>query len=106
MGEVDAARMLLILLLGALSSGAKVRSSSPYLSPRFEGSTGAGWSRSLAAAPGNWPTKSGVPRQEITPLLAQMSEKSEGRTLEANIALLENNARVAAAIAACRRSIN
>jgi pseudouridine-5'-phosphate glycosidase len=39
--------------------------------------------------------------REITPfLLAQMSEKSGGRTLDANIALLENNARVAAEIAA------
>jgi len=41
---------------------------------------------------------------EITPfLLAQMAEKSGGRTLVANIALLENNARVAAEITACRR---
>ncbi len=38
--------------------------------------------------------------KEITPfLLAQMSERSKGRTLAANIALLENNARVAAEIA-------
>lgn len=38
--------------------------------------------------------------KEITPfLLSQMSEKSGGRTLAANIALLENNARVAAEIA-------
>lgn len=38
--------------------------------------------------------------RELTPfLLAQMSEKSEGATLHANIALLENNARVAAQIA-------
>jgi pseudouridine-5'-phosphate glycosidase len=37
--------------------------------------------------------------KEITPfLLSQMSEKSGGRTLSANIALLENNARVAAEI--------
>lgn len=36
----------------------------------------------------------------ITPfLLAQLAEKSNGRTLAANIALLENNARVATAIA-------
>ena len=36
----------------------------------------------------------------ITPfLLSQMSERSGGRTLTANIALLENNARVAAEIA-------
>ncbi|HLM02690.1 MAG TPA: pseudouridine-5'-phosphate glycosidase [Pyrinomonadaceae bacterium] len=39
--------------------------------------------------------------KEITPfLLAQMSEKSAGKTLSANIALLENNARIAAEIAA------
>ena len=38
--------------------------------------------------------------KEITPfLLAQMSEKSAGKTLAANIALLENNARIAARIA-------
>ncbi|MBC7900115.1 MAG: pseudouridine-5'-phosphate glycosidase [Saprospiraceae bacterium] len=38
--------------------------------------------------------------KDITPfLLGQMSEKSGGKTLAANIALLENNARVAAAIA-------
>lgn len=38
--------------------------------------------------------------KEITPfLLSQMSEKSAGRTLRANIALLENNARIAAQIA-------
>lgn len=39
--------------------------------------------------------------KEITPfLLSQMSEKSAGKTLAANIALLENNARVAALVAA------
>ena len=38
--------------------------------------------------------------RDLTPfLLAQMSERSEGATLRANIALLENNARVAARIA-------
>ena len=38
--------------------------------------------------------------KELTPfLLAQMSEKSAGKTLAANIALLENNARVAALVA-------
>ncbi len=38
--------------------------------------------------------------KEITPfLLTQMSEKSAGKTLAANIALLENNARVAALVA-------
>lgn len=39
--------------------------------------------------------------KEVTPfLLAQMTERSGGRTLKANIALLENNAKIAAAIAA------
>jgi len=38
--------------------------------------------------------------KEITPfLLAQMSERSSGKTLAANIALLENNAQVAAQVA-------
>lgn len=38
--------------------------------------------------------------KEVTPfLLSQLSERSEGRTLKANIALLESNARVAAEIA-------
>lgn len=38
--------------------------------------------------------------RDLTPfLLAQMSERSDGATLRANIALLENNARVAAQIA-------
>lgn len=38
--------------------------------------------------------------RELTPfLLAQMAEKSEGATLRANVALLKNNARVAAEIA-------
>ncbi len=42
----------------------------------------------------------GIRGKEITPfLLSQMSERSGGRTLAANIALLENNARVAAEIA-------
>lgn len=42
----------------------------------------------------------GVKGKEVTPfLLSQLSERSEGRTLKANIALLENNARVAAEIA-------
>ena len=44
--------------------------------------------------------KNGIGGKAITPyLLAQMSERSQGRTLAANIALLENNARVAAEIA-------
>ena len=38
--------------------------------------------------------------RDLTPfLLAQMSQRSDGKTLRANIALLENNARVAAQIA-------
>jgi pseudouridine-5'-phosphate glycosidase len=42
----------------------------------------------------------GVKGKEITPfLLSQLSDRSEGRTLKANIALLENNARVATEIA-------
>ncbi|MEP7038211.1 MAG: pseudouridine-5'-phosphate glycosidase [Acidobacteriota bacterium] len=37
--------------------------------------------------------------KEITPfLLSQMSEKSDGKTLAANIALLENNAKIAAQV--------
>lgn len=43
----------------------------------------------------------GVGGRELTPfLLSQMAQKSDGATLRANIALLENNARVAAKIAA------
>lgn len=43
--------------------------------------------------------KKGIAGREITPfLLTQMSERSGGRTLAANIELLENNARVAAEI--------
>lgn len=42
----------------------------------------------------------GVAGKDITPfLLGQMSEKSGGRTLAANIALLENNVRIASQIA-------
>jgi pseudouridine-5'-phosphate glycosidase len=42
----------------------------------------------------------GVAGRELTPfLLARMAEASGGATLKANIALLENNARVAAAVA-------
>ena len=44
--------------------------------------------------------KGGIAGKEITPfLLTAMAERSGGRTLSANIALLENNARVAAQIA-------
>lgn len=40
--------------------------------------------------------------KEITPfLLSEMAEKSAGKTLKANIALLENNAKVAAQVAIC-----
>lgn len=43
----------------------------------------------------------GVSGKETTPfLLAQMSERSAGKTLQANIALLENNARIATKVAA------
>jgi pseudouridine-5'-phosphate glycosidase len=44
----------------------------------------------------------GIKGKEITPfLLAQMAGKSDGRTLAANIALLENNSAIAARIAKC-----
>ncbi len=40
--------------------------------------------------------------KEITPfLLSEMAEKSAGKTLKANIALLENNAKIAAQVAIC-----
>ncbi|MEP7211928.1 MAG: pseudouridine-5'-phosphate glycosidase [Acidobacteriota bacterium] len=43
----------------------------------------------------------GIKGKEVTPfLLSALSERSGGRTLKTNIALLENNAKVAAAIAA------
>ena len=43
----------------------------------------------------------GITGKDVTPfLLSQMSEQSSGRTLAANIGLLENNARAAALIAA------
>ena len=42
----------------------------------------------------------GIKGKEVTPfLLSQLSERSQGATLTANIALLENNARVASEIA-------
>ncbi len=42
----------------------------------------------------------GIKGKEVTPfLLSQFSERSQGATLKANIALLENNARVASEIA-------
>lgn len=48
--------------------------------------------------------KENIAGKEITPfLLSQLSSLSGGRTLAANIALLENNARVAAAIAGSLR---
>lgn len=44
--------------------------------------------------------KAGVKGKELTPfLLSELSARSEGKTLTANIALLENNARIAARIA-------
>ena len=55
---------------------------------------------SILAGALNLAEERGVLGKEITPfLLSQMSEHSGGRTLAANIALLENNARVAAEIA-------
>lgn len=45
-------------------------------------------------------SENGIRGKETTPfLLSQMSERSNGKTLAANIALLENNARVAAKVA-------
>ncbi|HYO90699.1 MAG TPA: pseudouridine-5'-phosphate glycosidase, partial [Pyrinomonadaceae bacterium] len=42
----------------------------------------------------------GISGRELTPfLLSHMAEHSDGSTLRANVALLENNARVAAGIA-------
>lgn len=44
--------------------------------------------------------KRGIAGKDVTPfLLSELSERSGGRTLEANISLLENNARVGAEIA-------
>lgn len=44
--------------------------------------------------------RNGIGGRELTPfLLSQMAERSAGATLRANVALLENNARVAAEIA-------
>jgi pseudouridine-5'-phosphate glycosidase len=48
--------------------------------------------------------KQNICGKDTTPfLLAQMSEKSAGKTLQANIALVENNARIAARIAIALR---
>jgi pseudouridylate synthase len=42
----------------------------------------------------------GIGGKDVTPfLLSQMSDKSEGQTIRANIALLENNAKIAAQVA-------
>jgi pseudouridylate synthase len=42
----------------------------------------------------------GISGKDVTPfLLSQMSERSEGQTIKANIALLENNAKIAAQVA-------
>jgi pseudouridylate synthase len=50
--------------------------------------------------------KAGVRGSEVTPfLLAHLGDASSGRTLDANVALLRNNARVAAAIATALASI-
>jgi len=49
--------------------------------------------------------RKGIGGRELTPfLLSQMAKSSHGATLRANIALLENNARVAAEIAVALRS--
>ncbi len=49
--------------------------------------------------------RNGIGGRELTPfLLGQMAERSGGATLRANVALLENNARVAARIAVALRS--
>ncbi|HEX5966761.1 MAG TPA: pseudouridine-5'-phosphate glycosidase [Pyrinomonadaceae bacterium] len=49
--------------------------------------------------------RNGISGRDLTPfLLSQMAEHSRGATLRANIALLENNARVAAEIAVALRS--
>lgn len=49
-------------------------------------------------------TRVGISGRELTPfLLSRMSERSKGATLRSNIALLENNARVAAEIALALR---
>ncbi len=55
---------------------------------------------SILAAALELADENGISGKEITPfLLSQMAQRSGGRTLAANIALLENNARVAAEIA-------
>ena len=49
----------------------------------------------------------GIAGRDVTPfLLARMAERSEGATLRANIALLENNARVAAEIAGALTTVS
>lgn len=48
----------------------------------------------------------GISGKRLTPfLLAELSERSGGRTLKANVALLENNARIAGAVAARSRTL-
>jgi pseudouridine-5'-phosphate glycosidase len=48
--------------------------------------------------------RAGIKGRELTPfLLSRMAERSEGATLRANVALLENNARVAAEVALALR---
>ncbi len=47
-------------------------------------------------------SKNGISGKAVTPyILAQLNEMTEGRSLRANIALIENNARLAAKIAIC-----
>lgn len=51
--------------------------------------------------------ESNIGGRELTPfLLARMAEKSEGATLRANIALLENNAKVATQIAGALKEVS
>jgi pseudouridine-5'-phosphate glycosidase len=66
--------------------------------PEFE--IEAEWLEKILAEALKLAAQEGVSGKETTPfLLAQMSAQSAGKTLAANIALLENNARIAAEIA-------
>ena len=65
---------------------------------QFQGTLGQSGPRLLEALKAA--IDQGVKGKEITPfLLSQLAERSEGSTLKSNIALLENNARVASEIA-------
>ena len=55
----------------------------------------------------NEAAEKGIARKELTPfLLARINELSEGRSLAANIALVKNNAALAAQIAVARVAIS